>query len=763
MPRSLRQLLRGRRYLGALAGVVAGAMAAALPAAASADAPSTPSAVSATPLAGTTARTVTLVTGQQITVVQRGTGPASYRLRPSGRGDDGVVSLQLGVDRDHYAVPVDALPFLGKGLDASLFDVTALARNGTADAARVPVTLAFAAGARPAAPPGVTLTSVEGASARGYLDPGAGTAFARALRARIGADVAAGRRPGSTPLFGGLASMAVTGTAAPRTVAPHYPMHVLQIHATDALGAPGEPYVFAMDNDSITREAANVPMADGLGRIAVPAGDYTVSALFPRWDDQGNFSEFRVVDDLDVTVPETAGVTAEAALDARTATSAVTLSTPRPSVPEVRAVDLARVDATGQGGANMGFDTWSPVPIAVSPASVPSVGRLQARFRFDAVSADPGDGYRYDLAYSSDHIDADQSYTADPARLATLHHHFSTDPAAAGQTASLLAGPSDDGWPFGTELVSGYTALTPPQDLTEYVQTYPGSLWSEEMGGPGLDLHAESRAFRGGRTYDVDWGHGPLAPTLGTHHGEAYDWGCLMCTAGSSAVLAFETLGDSTPDHFGFSWNQTSDLALSVDGQPVATGEGASGAVVTGVPTGAATYRAVLTTDSAGDPSWRQSTHAVTDLTVKAPATADPNSALPSGRFCEAASDGSPCRILPALTMSYDLATDLTNTGHAPVQAMALTVGHLSYDGKGSTAPITSVTVKVSFDGGTTWKTATVAGAAGHYAALWANPASAAGTSPMLQVTAKDSVGGSLTQTITHAYTVAPTTAAARH
>ena len=48
-------------------------------------------------------------------------------------------------------------------------------------------------------------------------------------------------------------------------------------------------------------------------------------------------------------------------------------------------------------------------------------------------------------------------------------------------------------------------------------------------------------------------------------------------------------------------------------------------------------------------------------------------------------------------------------------------------------------------------------GSAGDYTATWPNPASARGTSPEIKVTAADAAGGSITQTITAAYTIAKT------
>jgi hypothetical protein len=46
-------------------------------------------------------------------------------------------------------VPAVAIPYIGRGLDRSLFDVSALARDGITGDAHVPVRLTFAAGGPP--------------------------------------------------------------------------------------------------------------------------------------------------------------------------------------------------------------------------------------------------------------------------------------------------------------------------------------------------------------------------------------------------------------------------------------------------------------------------------------------------------------------------------------------------------------------------------------------------------------------------------------
>lgn len=57
--------------------------------------------------------------------------------------------------------------------------------------------------------------------------------------------------------------------------------------------------------------------------------------------------------------------------------------------------------------------------------------------------------------------------------------------------------------------------------------------------------------------------------------------------------------------------------------------------------------------------------------------------------------------------------------------------------------------VQVSFDGGRTWRDATLTGRAGHYTATYTAPADHDIT---LRVTAADAVGGRITETITRAY-----------
>ncbi|WP_230421578.1 hypothetical protein [Catenulispora pinistramenti] len=178
------------------------AVALGVPAAARATAPagSSTAATAAVPAVtpiSAPAASVVLPTGDRVTV---GTGvnpPLTVDRTPGA--SDAFATATVGGDR--YVIPAEAAPYVGRGLDLSLFDVTKLAAAPD-PSARIPVQLTFAAGLIPTAPAGVTFTAVSGQSATGYLTPDSGRAFAQALRDAIKADLAAGHQAGTAPASG---------------------------------------------------------------------------------------------------------------------------------------------------------------------------------------------------------------------------------------------------------------------------------------------------------------------------------------------------------------------------------------------------------------------------------------------------------------------------------------------------------------------------------------------------------------------------------
>ncbi|MFF8590406.1 S8 family serine peptidase [Streptomyces sp. NPDC015220] len=139
-----------------------------------APAPATGSAAPA-PGAPGGARTVTLVTGDKVTVTELGGGKETVTVdRPAGA--TGAVRTQAA-GGDVTVVPDEALPYLRAGrLDRRLFDVSALLRQGFGDRSTgaTPLIVTYGKGARTATPPGTErtrdLASVHGAAVDAVKD-----------------------------------------------------------------------------------------------------------------------------------------------------------------------------------------------------------------------------------------------------------------------------------------------------------------------------------------------------------------------------------------------------------------------------------------------------------------------------------------------------------------------------------------------------------------------------------------------------------------
>src|SRR6185437_3702577 len=89
----------------------------------------------------------------------------------------GKAVLTLHIARTIYHIPVDALPYIGHGLDPSLFNLASLERAESAG--RLPVQVSFAGAQRPL--PGIKITSRDGRTAAGYLTTSSAKVFGAAL------------------------------------------------------------------------------------------------------------------------------------------------------------------------------------------------------------------------------------------------------------------------------------------------------------------------------------------------------------------------------------------------------------------------------------------------------------------------------------------------------------------------------------------------------------------------------------------------------
>ncbi|MER5436363.1 hypothetical protein [Streptomyces sp. NPDC002588] len=727
-----------------------------------------------TAITASATRTVTLVTGDQVMVTTTESGqPRVLAVNPAGSG--AFLSFQ-DASGDRYVIPAAAQPYVGRQLDLSLFDVTALAEDAsTSD--RVPVTVSFARGATPSTPTGLTLTSTSGssahgASARGYTTATSGRKLARLLKRRIAADVRAGRKAGSTPLFAGVTSVGRTGATAASTAATNgvdtpaisgtadYKLNILQITAEDRSGAGANGLVLVTNTDDAAKMSVVLPMDDGIEKVAVPTGHYSVVAPVLDFDASGDVTAQSLVTltDLSVTGPTTTD------LDARTATAQVAATTPRTATADYVAATWARADATGRSiGSSPTASAVSidATPVYVNPQPAAEVGKVAYYAQWSGHGTDTAHPYRYDLSgHVSDQVAADQRITVTGKQLATVRERYARDPAASPD-GIITSGELDPALPVA---MSAVVTQTMPARVTDYLSGNNGGVWIQQsFPGTSLAFTSGDLTLTAGRTYTQDWARGPIGLGLGQYTTGPFGGSdCSACLADGN-LLVFLTETDSEPDHNGGSsvydeQPRAYRAQLYRDGTLLDDEPNNPAVYVDGQTAPDARYRMVADQDSSGDTTLSQSTTAHTELTFGLPSATDTDSLLPDRFTCEGESASTPCMVLPLLTARFDLAADDQNTSHRTTQSMGLDIGHVTFDGAGSRAAITSAAVQVSFDDGQTWQHTVLHGSKGHYQVRWTNPDSARGTSPAIRVTAADADGNALTETITHAYTVAATT-----
>jgi hypothetical protein len=165
---------------------------------------------SATPGTGATTpgaerpRLVMLINGDRLLAGAVPGGGISHELiAGTARGvNAALVSMRLG--GRIYVLPADAVPYLGRGLNADLFDVGRLLRDQVHG--RLPVEVRYAG--RVPSLPGVTITSARDGAARGYLTAASARTFGAGLAAQFIADHARGSY-GQDGLFAGHVSISL--------------------------------------------------------------------------------------------------------------------------------------------------------------------------------------------------------------------------------------------------------------------------------------------------------------------------------------------------------------------------------------------------------------------------------------------------------------------------------------------------------------------------------------------------------------------------
>jgi hypothetical protein len=721
------------------------------------------------------------------------------QVRPGHTG--GVVSTGPALsytapDGDRYLVPAAAAPYAGRELDWSLFDISALVRDHVTNGAKIPVALSLSS-AGATAPPGITLTSSAGSSAKGYLTPASTRKFAAYLRRQAAADVAAGKPVGSVPLPG-LARLSLAAAAPSQQVGGQRAFlgvrqqsSAFQIvtFKTPGISGPADALIKLWNVDSF--ETLNVALTsfNGVAKIAVPPGDYYAITQYTDNDAQGNIENLRYV---------TAGFTVAGSpvtvhVNESKASTLSVPATPKPALQVNQFLNWGVQDATGGAYNFVTAIDWGPAgsdtqgqqgaDIYVAPSTTgPPAGQLRYYIQWDGIEPPSGGNfpfpfetsytYRYDLAYGFSNQIPAAPYPVQASQLATVREHVYTDPTAySPPTFQLDKSPIDPVLPGASAFMPADLWLIPaPANFTDYVGTADGGDWNfvSSIGTPnqlGFEDLADPQTFAGGHSYSIDWGRGPMAPEWGQHtpRPAAIFLTCAACswdTSGTDFVdVQYATdSNDSLQADEGLR-NQADTGACYLNGTQIASFPACDVQENFATPGQVNTYRLVMDTGpSPFGPAYSQSASTETDLTFQ---FADTNSAPanltpPSGYECNLFFVAGTCEVLPVLTLNYQLAENELGASSAPMQQLKLDVGHESFDGIGSHAAITSALVQVSFDGGTTWQPTHLSGHNGHYQVHWRNPMSARGTSPALKVTATDAVGGSITQVIDNAYTISP-------
>jgi hypothetical protein len=530
---------------------------------------------------------VLLITGAQAEMVPGPGGRPVTELVPSSRPQPGGglgAIMTMGPLGHTRAVPVDALPFLGRGLDPGLFGVAALAKLERGG--RLPVRVSYTG--RVPSLPGVTITHAAAGTAGGYLTARSAPAFGAALSRQFKTDHDRAAY-GTDGMFAHGVSISLAGAAAPRPAPPRFVMHTLTIHATDMAGHPDNgDSVFLVSADNTNRVSGSGVFRNGIAKVSTPAGHYWAAGLFFGTNTAG------LAFPQEFAVPAS-GPAPRVNIAGQAIKSPVTVSTPRPAVRDAISFTM---DLRGHAGPpfilGLGIlgDLAKDFNIAVAPASYsPALGSIRTFTQVQLASAaKTGVPYAYSLDFPGplNRVPA-QRFVARQASLATVHENYFQDKPSAGGWAT--AGGSVPEIEAG--LVEFPEPLRLPGQQIQYLTGSPSVLWlsryvefsSTFAGGQAGAL----RSFRAGSQVTEDWGRYPLHPApnvnLARLTGSIQGFQVLPSAARAGDVLALGTtaFSDSTPGHLGGGFSPdpgaklTERYEIDQNGTRLASGDAGNG------------------------------------------------------------------------------------------------------------------------------------------------------------------------------------------
>ncbi|WNM38893.1 S8 family serine peptidase [Micromonospora halotolerans] len=484
----------------------------------------------------------------------------------------------------------------------------------------------------------------------------------------------------------------------------------VRLDQTGRDGRPATEYTTVAANLA-TGEFSSLDGQPGGGVLRLPKGRYALYSTIH----EGDASTLLVQPVLDVRGPVTE------ALDARTARP-VSLTVPQPDAAPLSINvsanwdDGLRYPGVQLSGVSFGEVFFGRIgPAVAAPEFTATLGVGLARPGPDRSFRNSP--YTYDLAY----VRQGDMFTGlarklSPKDLATVQATYRSQSSTATAVRFHRAASPGGAGPIGSN-----TSFDLPFHATEYYNTDGGIVWTSTF-VEGDNLTTQESTFAAGRTYTQTWNAAPFGPTVGR--------------APALAPLAYagrdgDTISVASPPLFGDATGRPAsrdDLAvhlrLSRDGTEIATADGLYADFP--VPPGKATYRLEATV-TRGAPD-TLSTSVSVAWTFTSAHTVKPER-------------------LPLTTARPMPALDDTNTARAgTTMALPVALDRLA----GSTAAANrTLGVSASFDDGRTW----VALPVHRGVALVRHPRRPGFVS--LRLTATDTAGNTVTQTIQRAYRIA--------
>jgi hypothetical protein len=705
---------------------------------------------------------VLLITGDRLLVPPGSPDTAVIQRSP----DEAPFVFLSDFGCSRLKIPAEALPYLGRGLDPALFQLTYLERAERGG--RLPVRLSYL-GARPGVP-GVTVTHTGRGVADGYLTAASARAFGAALRRQFAADHSRGSY-GTDGLFARGLSIGLAGAPAP--AAQHnFPLRTLTVTGSNLAGQPDTGdlvLVFNLDDcNKLDPISSLSSFFHGAAKFSVPAGHYWAAGFF-----FGRFPDRLVI------LPQfTVGHPTTVHISERAASSTVTVKTPRPATLGTSSFNLLRSNHGFTEGVSW-INAQGPRALRVSLVRHrPSIGQLQAYTQADLFSPrGPGTPYVYLLDFPAPPGTIPPlHYTAHPTGLATVHEHYYKDtkvsdiiPPDLGTWATVGGSQPE----IATGLASGFFfAARMPGSQIHYLSAQP-TIWRTFF-SPFAFFDSQDgplRLYPAGQVQE-NWSRYPLHPTPNTSLPGAGLFPMLPSAsrAGNTLSLDVTPFGDNQPGDLGtgyascldFSFSCHGSYALYQNGTKIVHGDtGKRGSppdlfVHARLSPKPSLIKFVLTADRSGSKAYLLSDVSKDVWTWRS--RPEPGATVPAPWRCHRTGPpwapdltGRRCAVQDMTTLRYQVAgQSLRGVTRPGRQQIVITASHIQL------APATSLThasVQVSFDGGKTWHPATVTKLpSGQFRAVFTAPAS---TGVTLRTHVAGAAGVSVTETINDAFRVA--------